>query len=43
VTLTRPLLALLLAALALFAPASSWAEKPVSDDVPGGEQVVQGE
>jgi len=33
-TLTRPLLALLLAALALFAPASSWAEKPVADDVP---------
>lgn len=33
-TLSRPLLALLFAALALFAPASSWAEKPVADDGP---------
>jgi uncharacterized membrane protein YgcG len=31
-TLTRPLLALLLAALALFAPAPGWAGKPVADD-----------
>jgi uncharacterized membrane protein YgcG len=31
-TLTRPLLALLLAALALFAPAAGQAAKPVSDD-----------
>ena len=37
-TLTRPLLALLLAALALFAPASSWAGKPVADDVPVTEE-----
>lgn len=36
-TLTRPLLALLLAALALFAPASSWAGKPVYDDAQGTE------
>jgi uncharacterized membrane protein YgcG len=36
-TLTRPLLALLLAALALFAPASGWAGKPVYDDAPGTE------
>ena len=33
-TLTRPLLALLLAALTLFAPAASQAGKPVADDVP---------
>lgn len=36
-TLTRPLLALLLAALSLLAPAPGWAGKPVADDVPATE------
>jgi uncharacterized membrane protein YgcG len=42
-TLTRPLLALLLAALTLFASASSQASKPVTDDMAATEQVAEGE
>ncbi len=36
-TLTRPLLALLLAALSLLAPAPGWTSKPVTDDAPATE------
>lgn len=36
-TLTRPLLALLLAALSLLAPAPGWTAKPVTDDAPATE------